>query len=457
MSGNDHSDRGKRCAAKERGRRSLLPAALTIALLATGAVAPRALAVSPDLLPDLVADPPMHPQPAQPAVLSDGQSHLLIRFNGLLHNIGPGPLEIRGSNPVNGTMSVSGQRIYRQDSSHYDDNSRNPPIHFEDTDGHNHWHLMGAARFSLWNQAGTAELVPASKVGFCLEDGEPVDIFAPPAPAYSQAQIQRCKEGQPDAGSIFEGISPGWQDVYGANLPFQWIDVSDVAPGLYRLGAQMDPNDFVREVSETNNGPTLAAFNVAVPGYVASSRKVRVSKARRITLPARQYGTPGPRRFKIESAPRHGRLSTKTGAYVTGARVRYRPRRGFRGRDSFSFSARDPLSAFPRRAVAGTVSVRVTRGNLLVVRGLHFGLQGAVLAVRGRANRSGVLRIRIMKAGRRLGSCRTRSRANRRFKCSVELRSSASVGGAKAIVSLRPRRGPKAVRTYRVPRRLGNR
>ena len=44
-----------------------------------------------------------------------------------IHNIGPGPLEIRGSQPVNGAMTVTGQRIYRTDSSFRDDNSRHPP------------------------------------------------------------------------------------------------------------------------------------------------------------------------------------------------------------------------------------------------------------------------------------------------------------------------------------------
>ena len=50
------------------------------------------------------------------ARLGDGRDHLLLRFDGSIHNIGPGPLEIRGSQPVNGAMTVTGQRIYRSDS-----------------------------------------------------------------------------------------------------------------------------------------------------------------------------------------------------------------------------------------------------------------------------------------------------------------------------------------------------
>jgi hypothetical protein len=138
--------------------------------------APAAHAVS-DLLPDLVADPPTSPRPLEVTRLGDGRDHLLLRFDGAIHNIGAGPLEIRGSKPVNGAMSVTGQRIYRTDSSFSDDNSRHPPIHFENSDGHRHWHLKGAARYSLWDEAGRAQAAPASKVGFCLLDSERIDSF----------------------------------------------------------------------------------------------------------------------------------------------------------------------------------------------------------------------------------------------------------------------------------------
>src|SRR6185503_8220320 len=100
---------------------------------------------------------------------------------GSIHNIGPGPLEIRGSQPVNGAMTVTGQRIYRTDSSFHDDNSRHPQIRFENADGHRHWHLRGAARYSLWDSTGTQEVAPASKVGFCLLDSERVNSFGPSA------------------------------------------------------------------------------------------------------------------------------------------------------------------------------------------------------------------------------------------------------------------------------------
>jgi hypothetical protein len=429
-------------------------------MLATPVLSPTAQAASPDLLPDLVADAPVNPQPLQVALLGDGQNHLLLRFGGLLHNIGAGPLEIRGANPVNGAMSTTGQRIYRADSTYHDDNSRRPRIEYETTDGHDHWHLKNAARFSLWNEAGTAEVAPGSKVGFCLEDGERVDSFAPASPTYSETQIQRCREGQLSPSNVVEGISPGWQDVYGPNVPFQWVDITDVAPGNYRLGSQMDPDDFVLESNEANNGPTLAASTVTVPGYVASPARATATSACTIALDAQQYGAPGPRMFQILSRPAHGRLSTPAGPFPE-SEVVYKPNRRFAGADAFSYAVLDSSSSYPLHPVAAAVTVTVPRVRRVrsvsargLVRGLRFWCHGRFFVAGARARRSGTLRIVIKKNGRRLGTCRMRVRSGRRFRCLIRLRKRASPVGARAVATLVVNGRRRAVRSFRVPRRL---
>jgi len=208
----DERRHSRRVGRSTLGAKAILGAALVLAFSVILLPVASAVADSPVLLPDLVADPPTKPEVPTVMQLGDGQSHLLLKFGGAIHNIGAGPLEIRGGSPSNGTMTVTGQRIYRQDSSYYDDPSRHPTIHYENTDGHDHWHLMNAARFSLWNQAGTTQVAPAAKLGFCLEDGEAADSFAATTPAYLATTIQRCMEGRPRATSVYEGISSGWRD-----------------------------------------------------------------------------------------------------------------------------------------------------------------------------------------------------------------------------------------------------
>jgi hypothetical protein len=429
---------------------------LALAFLALPPAAP-ALA-SPDLLPDLVAPAPTNPQPVVTA-LGDGQDHFLLRFDGAINNIGAGRLEIRGSNPVNGVMTVTGQRIYRQDSTFYDDSSRHPQIQFETADGHDHWHVKNAARFSLWNEAGTAEVAPGAKVGFCLEDVDPIDSFAGSS-AYSSAATEYCKAGQPNASRVFEGISSGWQDFYAAKLPFQWVDISDVAPGRYRLATQVDPDNFVLESNETDNGPTLASEIVTVPGWLASSGPVTVTKAQTILLGARQYGSTGPASFKIESAPKHGKLSAPAGATLPGYQVVYTPNSGFAGSDVFTFSARDSSSPFPIHSPVGTVTVTVSRNGVqpftkqrLLTR-LRFSRHGRFLTVRAHAKATGLLRILVMKGKRHLGACARHARTRHRFHCRIKLRKHASLVGARVIVRLIWNGRTKAINTFQVPRRL---
>ena len=56
----------------------------------------------------------------------------------------------------------------------------NPEVVFEAADGHNHFHLKNAMRYSLWNLQKTAQVAPGQKAGFCLYDIEDAPSPAPP-------------------------------------------------------------------------------------------------------------------------------------------------------------------------------------------------------------------------------------------------------------------------------------
>jgi hypothetical protein len=411
-----------------------------------------------DLLPDLVAPEPTSPQVGT-WTLADGQDHLLVRFDGYIHNVGAGALEIRGSNPVNGVMTTTGQRIYQSGGGFRDDNSRHPQIYFENNDAHNHWHLRNAARFSVWNESGTAEVAVGAKVGFCLQDVDHVDAFGPGNRVYSSAATAYCEQGSPGASSVYEGISRGWEDVYAAKLPFQWVDLSDVAPGRYRIGEAVDPDNFVIESNEADNGPTLAPDPITVPGYVAASGAVTAAHAQPIVLGAVPYGSPGPYQFKIESAPGHGTLNAPAGAPLTGNQVVYAPTPGFAGADKFTFSVRDTSSPYPIHSSVGVVDVSVPPplkplSTLKLLTKLRFTRHGRFLVVRARAKQTGVLKVQLKKRKRRLGSCTRQSRAGHRFRCRIKLRRHASPARAKVVVSLLMNGATTAKETFRVPRRL---
>jgi hypothetical protein len=317
-----------------------------------------------EVLPDLVADPPRWPFLDQYADGTD--TRLLLRFDGFIRNAGAGAAEMRGSARSGMAMGTVAQRIFNTDSTWTDETRPAAQIQFEPEDGHDHWHLREAARYSLWNLSQTAEVAPAMKVGFCLTDSERTpDANGPATAVYTTGSIRFCEQHDPNVAGVFMGISPGWRDLYDSSLAFQWVDVSDVSPGRYWLHAQVDPTNAIRE-SDEQNPPAVSEAAPIVPGYVAqplTEQGLDGGAPTTLTLPIDPWGTPGPAQLRIESPPAHGKLDVATGAWFSGAGVTYTPDSGYEGPDSFSFSARDSLSSFPLHPIVATVALGVERAK----------------------------------------------------------------------------------------------
>jgi hypothetical protein len=225
---------------------SLLVAAATL-LLAVG-LPPAPAAAATNRLPDLGMDRPRDFSIRQ---TSDGRRQL--RFTTRIVNIGVGPFEVQALRKnVTGRWVVR-QRIYN-DAGGYRQVST-PAKVIWGGDGHNHFHLDKLQRFSLHrlkhegNQVGRGE-----KTGFCFFDNADFRTLPgkPPAPVYTQ-ETGACGAGQPQTLQFHMGLSVGWGDDYHADLPDQYIDLTNLPDGLYRLRVEADPNGWFRETGENNN------------------------------------------------------------------------------------------------------------------------------------------------------------------------------------------------------------
>lgn len=342
-------------------RRRLIPA-LAIAVasaclaIATASAAPPAPS---DVLPDLVADPVADVVLSTDA--SGSSNRLLLRFAGFVHNTGQGAVEIRGARSSSSAAMSVLQRVF-DSSGGWRDVASPAQLDYEQNDGHRHWHLRHAARYSLWNSSRSAEVAPAMKVGFCLEDSERVDSGASRTRVYGGTRDHRfCEWDNPYALSVFQGVSAGWRDVYHNELAFQWVDVSDVQPGIYWLRTDVDPDGVVLESGEVNQ----AAWGLSqqtVPGYVAQpldAGETAAATPLSVTLGAQRFGATVAAQYRIESGPAHGTLDVAPGSWTSSPVVSYRPEPGYSGTDSFTYSARDSGSDFPRSPATATVNVRV--------------------------------------------------------------------------------------------------
>ena len=183
-----------------------------------------------------------------------------LRFAASLANFGPGPLLVR---PQGRSKCPRGQHPALQ-VVHRDANNdgafqlkRDKAALRRDVGcmlhhpGHKHWHYDAMARYSL-RRAGSDEiLVARNKVSFCLRDNRRVRV---PVEMQVARQFRRCTRS-----SQGQGISPGWTDLYKADLNGQWLRLPRGVDGaVLCLDLEADPRGQLIETNEMDNATSIA-------------------------------------------------------------------------------------------------------------------------------------------------------------------------------------------------------
>jgi hypothetical protein len=168
----------------------------------------------------------------------------LLRFANATPNIGRGRLEMRGGDVLpNGSQQVF-QRIYKSDGTFISRLAGEFDYHPE----HHHVHFNDYAAYRLrkvtfWKGVGKV-VARSEKVSFCIRDSFP---YNPRLPGFNPiSEYTTCDGG-------VQGIGVGWADVYGKNLPGQWIDITDIPRGRYWIESVVDPYNRIKESNEHNN------------------------------------------------------------------------------------------------------------------------------------------------------------------------------------------------------------
>jgi len=224
-------------------RRNLVSAGLAAALLSLAASTPAALAA--DRLPDLRMATIQHTQLDRTTL----PGRKLLRFTSVIVNVGPGPLELRGSRPNTATpeMTVT-QRIYNT-SGGFRDVATDATMFFAG-DGHNHWHTKDLESSDLVRLDNGAPAGALAKQGFCFADNQ---AFAPSLPGAPSARVYVTCGGNSSVLTQTMGLSVGWGDPYYWDTAFQWIDITGVPSGRYRILLTADASHWFQETDQTNN------------------------------------------------------------------------------------------------------------------------------------------------------------------------------------------------------------
>jgi Lysyl oxidase len=172
----------------------------------------------------------------------------LLRFTTVIVNVGAGPFETIGSRPDTGTIQMAvRQRIYNEAGSYRDRST--PAVMFWAGDGHDHWHVRDVEAYELTRLDNGRRVGTGAKHGFCYFDNTPYRLWLPGAP--SSPVYGGC--GTAGDLTVTTGISVGWGDTYPAAIAYQWIDITGLKSGRYRLRATADPANWFAETNNTNN------------------------------------------------------------------------------------------------------------------------------------------------------------------------------------------------------------
>jgi hypothetical protein len=181
-----------------------------------------------------------------------------LRFEASLANVGSGPLLLlpRGRGPCPASQHQAVQVLYRDaNADGVFQRSTDPAARRQATGcmlrhpGHNHWHFDAMAAYSLRRPGTDQVLVSRDKVSFCLRDNRRVP---------GQRVVVRREHFGKCSRNSQQGISPGWVDVYTADLNGQWPAFPDEADGqLLCLDLKADPLGRITEANETDNATSV--------------------------------------------------------------------------------------------------------------------------------------------------------------------------------------------------------
>lgn len=186
-----------------------------------------------------------------------------LHFGTIGWNLGDGPIEARGRRIAPGdlVMRVT-QRIYNSDGGHRDRVTPAVMI-YETGDHHDHWHVRQFTVVQMYRPGVTGgNVYGLRKIGYCLLDAR--RIANPPANSPAERVYRSDACGSRASTRVRTGLSVGYGDDYPPDYAHQWMDITGLRRGVYRICTTIDPlNEFVEKHERNNQRWTDVRINIA--------------------------------------------------------------------------------------------------------------------------------------------------------------------------------------------------
>jgi hypothetical protein len=189
-----------------------------------------------------------------------GNTRELAYATGLA-NGGQGAFDLRATSTVitdpDGTLrQLVNQRVYQSGGGFVDQFAGYFVYH--PTHGHMHFDDMAWGQLRIRTPGnGLGDVVAVGpKTSFCLID---INHYNPSLPGSPTNSVYNS------CNNTFQGISVGWNDVYGSSLDGQQIDVTGLPNGDYWLEVVVDPMNHIQEGNEENNTTRIPITITTLP------------------------------------------------------------------------------------------------------------------------------------------------------------------------------------------------
>jgi hypothetical protein len=174
----------------------------------------------------------------------------LLRFSAIIVNVGVGPFELGAQRSNSSSSTWSAQQVIFNDAG--GSRTVSAPVQFVYSgDGHDHWHVRDLQSYELVRSDNGVKVGTGAKGGFCFFDNYQYKLTLPGAPQSAGYGRRGC--GAQASTTLKMGLSVGWGDIYSWRLPDQYIDITGLTPGRYRLWATADSTGWFQESNNANN------------------------------------------------------------------------------------------------------------------------------------------------------------------------------------------------------------
>ena len=214
---------------------------------------------APALLPDVVVRPIVEVR------IQKSVGVKLLRFASIIGNAGAGVVELKPDTPARSAINdcdgdgdpLNDRKAFQRIFEDVDDDG----VFTRGVDSllerrfagcsffhvaHDHWHFEEFARYRLVKPASGRIVASSEKVSFCVRDSIWFDATLPGSPGLGH--YGNCTQDS------VTGLSIGWADYYGSNLPGQELDIRGLANGRYCLRTEGDHAGRLAESDDENNG-----------------------------------------------------------------------------------------------------------------------------------------------------------------------------------------------------------